>query len=146
MRNSSSHRMSNWQQVVGYYSPMYIACERTPGTVEAWPTSKMSHTVELWSQYQAKAIQLVLNWMWTVKIGCGTCYCVDTMFSTSFYFQPILYRLLQQSVKNPPCVIRLKLQDFTPCRPASRQVLWNNVIRSCTSRAVPLLPSRACVK
>lgn len=90
VRNSSGRPMSNWQQVVGYYSFLYTAWETTPGIMEAWPNSKMSHTAQLWSQYQAKAIRRLDSLNQNRGVGVWYLWLCGGSVLQIVYFQPII--------------------------------------------------------
>lgn len=90
VRNSSGRPMSNWKQVVGYYSFLYTAWETTPGIMEAWPNSKMSHTAQLWSQYQAKAIQRLDSLNLNRGVGVWYLWLCGGSVLQIVYFQPII--------------------------------------------------------
>lgn len=116
VRNSSGRPMSNWQQVVGYYSFLYTAWETTPGIMEAWPNSKMSHTAQLWSQYQAKAIQRLDSLNLNRGVGVWYLWLCGGSVLQMVYFQPIISTACcKQSGKNSPCTVGPS--DWT-CKPS----------------------------
>lgn len=133
--------MSNWQQVVGYYSFLYTTWETTPVIMEAWPNSKTSHPAQLWSQYQAKAMQCLQSF----NLNCDCVKAVCSKLFTSIPLYLLLVAAKWQKFSLYCWTFRLNLQAFTQCTASFIQILWNNM-QPCTSTAVPLQSSRACVK